>query len=95
MAFLLMPPTATPAVELIRCTPPGKSLEQAICPNNLGLYAMAFKVEDLEALMTKVRASGHKILTGPVEMEIPVHGRIRAAVVSGPNQALLEFFESR
>ncbi len=93
MAFLVMPPTATPAVELIRCTPPGKSLASAIDPRNIGLFGLAFEVGDLEGLLCRVRTEGSAVLSGPLEMEIPGRGRVRTACVEGPNGAWLEFFE--
>jgi catechol 2,3-dioxygenase-like lactoylglutathione lyase family enzyme len=95
MAFLLMPPAPTPAVELIRCLPPGKSLAAAIRPENIGLFGLAFRVEDLEAFLVKVKGAGYRVAGGPLALDHPARGRLRAAVVRGPNGSLLEFHESR
>ena len=93
MAFLLQPETNTPAVELIVCTPPGNSLANIIGPNRSGLFGLAFEVEQLSELQDKVIAAGYPVKSGPVELEIPERGPVRSLVVTGPNQALLEFFE--
>lgn len=93
MAFLLQPETNTPAVELIVCTPPGNSLAETIDPTRIGLFGLAFEVEELSALQDKVIAAGYSVKSGPVEMQIPERGPVRSLVVTGPNQALLEFFE--
>ena len=93
MAFLLQQETHTPAVELIVCTPPGKPLADVIGPTRLGLFGLAFEVENLLELQDKVMAAGYPVESGPVEMELPERGLIRALVVTGPNQARLEFFE--
>jgi catechol 2,3-dioxygenase-like lactoylglutathione lyase family enzyme len=95
MAFLVMPPTATPAIELIRCTPPGASLAEVIRPENIGLFGLAFRVADLDQAIARSRGAGWPVVGGPLETENPVRGRIRAAVVSGPQRALIELFETR
>ena len=93
MAFLLQPETNTPAVELIVCTPMGRSLADAIGPEQIGLFGLAFEVENLAQLEDNVTAAGYQVNSGRVELEIPERGLIRSTVVTGPNQALLEFFE--
>lgn len=95
MAFLLMPPSATPAIELIRCTPPGKSLAEAIRPENLGLFGLAFQVADLAGALARLAAAGYPARGGPCDTENPARGRMRAAVVSGPHGARIELWEPR
>ena len=93
MAFLLQLETNTPAVELIVCKPSGKSLADVIGPENIGLFGLAFEVDNLTELQEKVTAAGYPVKYGTVEMGIPERGLIRSLVIAGPNQAWLEFFE--
>ena len=95
MAFLLKMDTNTPAVELIRTSAPAKSLANIIRPTNLGLFGWALEVDELAAFKAKVEADGYRVTAGPIEMEIGVHGRIKAVTVEGPNRMLLEFFEKQ
>lgn len=92
LALLYQTTTKTPAVELIQCSAPGRSLAADIHPTRLGLFAMAFEVSDLAALARGVRELGFDVIAGPVEMAIGVRGRIEAVTVRGPNEVLLEFF---
>ncbi len=84
--------TKTPAVELLQCSAPGRSLAEVAHPSNIGLFAMAFETGDLGALLDAVRSAGFSVLAGPLPYEAPVHGRVTSAVVGGPNGVLLEFF---
>jgi catechol 2,3-dioxygenase-like lactoylglutathione lyase family enzyme len=84
--------TKTPAVELIHCSSPGKSLAAVIGPASYGLFALSFETEDLNALLDGVRETGFQVLAGPVESKTMLHGPITAATVRGPNGVLLEFF---
>lgn len=93
MAFLLQRETNTPAVELIVCKPPGNSLTDVIGPTRLGLFGLVFEVGNILELQDKVVTAGYPVKSGPVELEIPERGSVRSLVVTGPNQALLEFFE--
>jgi catechol 2,3-dioxygenase-like lactoylglutathione lyase family enzyme len=84
--------TKTPAVELIHCSSPGRSLAPVIGPASYGLFALAFETADLAALLDGVRQAGFQVLAGPVETKTTLHGPIIAATVKGPNDVLLEFF---
>jgi catechol 2,3-dioxygenase-like lactoylglutathione lyase family enzyme len=84
--------TKTPAVELVQSSAPGRSLADVVHPRNYGLFALSFEVEDLGALLVKATAAGYPIAGGTATYEAPVHGRVTAAVVRGPNDVLLEFF---
>jgi catechol 2,3-dioxygenase-like lactoylglutathione lyase family enzyme len=84
--------TKTPAVELIQCSAPGRSLADVVHPSNIGLFAMAFETGDLGALVARVTEAGYGIAAGPHAYEAPPHGRVTAVVVRGPNDVLLEFF---
>jgi catechol 2,3-dioxygenase-like lactoylglutathione lyase family enzyme len=84
--------TKTPAVELIHCSSPGRSLAAGTGPASYGLFSMAFQTADLPTLLLRVRAAGFDVLSGPVAMEIAPHGQIETTTVRGPNQVLLQFF---
>lgn len=84
--------TKTPAVELISTNAPGRNLGPVVHPLNYGLFSMSFETADLEELLGKVTAGGHPVLAGPIEYEAPVHGRVSAAIVRGPNDELIELF---
>lgn len=92
LALLYQPPSKTPAVELLDCSAPGRSLAPVAHPPNLGLFAMAFEVVDLGELARGVRDAGYDVVAGPAVTRLPAHGQVEAAVVRGPNQVLLEFF---
>ncbi|MCX6550668.1 MAG: VOC family protein [Acidobacteria bacterium] len=84
--------TKTPAVELIHCSSPGRSLAPVIGPASYGLFALAFEAVDLPALLDRVRQAGFEVLAGPLDMASGLHGRVTAATVRGPNDVLIEFF---
>jgi len=90
--LMYQPETKTPAVELIHCSSPGRSLAPVIGPTSYGLFALAFETADLPGLLARVTAADFTVLSGPVEMEVGLHGRITAAIVRGPNDVLIEFF---
>lgn len=93
MTFLVHPEAKSPVVELIKTSAPGKSLADVCHPPNIGLFAWALEVDDLEATRTKVEAAGFKALSPPVKMTVGGHGDIRAITIQGPNGILLELFD--
>jgi catechol 2,3-dioxygenase-like lactoylglutathione lyase family enzyme len=90
--LMYQPETKTPAVELIHCSSPGRSLAPDIGPTSYGLFALAFETADLAGLLARVAAAGFEVLGGPTDMDLVLHGRVTTATVRGPNQVLLEFF---
>ncbi|MDO8834060.1 MAG: VOC family protein [Vicinamibacterales bacterium] len=90
--LMYQPHTKTPAVELIASSAPGTSLAPVVHPANLGLFAMVFETADLGELLRRVGDAGFAVVAGPVEYDAPVHGRVVAATVRGPNDVWLEFF---
>lgn len=92
LALLYHGQSKTPAVELLECSAPGRSLAPVAHPRNCGLFAMSFEVTSLRALASGVRDAGFDVLAGPVEMRVPIHGPVEAVAVRGPNDVLLEFF---
>ena len=94
MAFITQPETKTPALEFIQCSVKGKYLSDVAKPPNLGIFAIAFAVEDLSALIQKLRANNIKMLSEPVEISNCDRSSARAIVVEAPNGVNIQFFES-
>jgi len=90
--LMYQPPSKTPAVELIHCSAPGRSLAPVIGPASYGLFAMSFETGNLEGLLRTIVDAGFTVLAGPVEMVSGLHGPVQAATVCGPNGVLIEFF---
>jgi catechol 2,3-dioxygenase-like lactoylglutathione lyase family enzyme len=80
-------------MEFVQLSVKGKSLASVARPPNLGLFMISFKVDDLSALMATLRKEGIVVLSGPVELYIETHGKIRAITVEGPSGVLVECFE--
>ncbi|MDJ0571677.1 MAG: VOC family protein [Pleurocapsa sp. MO_192.B19] len=94
MAFITQPETKTPALEFIQCSVKGKYLSDVAKPPYLGLFALAFAVDDLTALIQKLRDNQIQILAEPVEVAISEGERARAIVVEAPNGVNVQLFES-
>ena len=93
MALLVQGGTQTPAVELVVTSAAAESLAGVVSPARTGLFALSFETDSLSELLARCQAAGYPTVGGPIELETGIHGRARAAVVRGPNQVLLEFFE--
>ena len=94
MAFINQTDSKNPALEFIQCSVEGKSLAEVAKPPYLGLFAIAFAVDDLTALIQKLRANQIQILTEPVEIAISENNKARVIVVEAPNGVNIQFFES-
>lgn len=92
MALLVRRGSATPAVELIHCSASTRSLAVEAGPDRFGLFALAFAVADLDALLARVGAAGYRVWSGPLATTDAAGTPVRAAVVRGPDDVLLEFF---
>lgn len=93
MALLVQGGTQTPAVELVVTSAAAESLAGNVSPVRAGQFALSFETDNLAELLTRCEDSRYPTVGGPVELETGLHGRARTAVVRGPNQVLLEFFE--
>ena len=94
MAFINQPESNNPALEFIQCSVKGKPLADVAKPLYLGLFAIAFAVEDLSALIQKLQANKIEILSEPVEISILESKRAKAIVVEAPNGVSIQLFES-
>lgn len=94
MAFINQTGSKNAALEFIQCSVKGKSLANVAKPPNLGLFAIAFAVDDLSALIQKLQANNIKILSELVEISGYDLEKARAIIVEAPNGVNLQFFES-
>ncbi|MEM9510702.1 MAG: VOC family protein [Cyanobacteria bacterium P01_E01_bin.35] len=94
MAFINQTGSKNAALEFIQCSVKGKSLADVAKPPHLGLFAIAFAVDDLSALIEKLQANTIKMLSEPVEIYNCDQESARAIVVEAPNGVSLQFFES-
>ena len=94
MAFINQTGSKNAALEFIQCSVKGKSLTNVTKPPNLGLFAIAFVVDDLSALIQKLQANNVKMLSQPVEISSNDQERARAIIVEAPNGVNLQFIEN-
>ena len=94
MAFVNQTGSNNAALEFIQCSVKGKSLADVAKPPYLGLFAIAFAVDNLTALMQKLQDNNIKILSEPVEMSISERDQTKAIMIKAPNGVNLQFFEN-
>ena len=80
-------------VEFIQLSMKGKSLASIARPPNLGLFMISFEVDNLSSLMETFQKEGIAIISGPVELQTKLHGKMRAITVEGPSGTMIELFE--
>ena len=91
MAMFVKP--GTPLVECLEYSIKGKSLSDAARPANIGLYMISFETDDLSAQLDKITEEKFTILSGPVEIQDAIYGKIRSATVNGPSGMMIEIYE--
>lgn len=94
MAFINQTGSKNAALEFIQCSVKGKSLANVAKPPHLGLFAIAFAVDDLSALIEKLQDNNIKMLSEPVEISSYDSESARAIVVEAPNGVNLQFIEN-
>ena len=72
--------------------PTGQSLPASSAPHTRGLRHVAFMVEDLDALVARLRAAGVRVISEPVTVPFAVadKGRKRLCYFHDPDGTLLE-----
>jgi catechol 2,3-dioxygenase-like lactoylglutathione lyase family enzyme len=85
------PQSNDPVVEVLETSAKGKPL--AASPGQIGIAMLAFESNALEADIAKVTEKGFQVLTGPVEVNSMLHGKIKAADVEGPSKIRVELFQ--
>ena len=94
MAFINQMGSKNAALEFIQCSVKGKSLADVAKAPYLGLFAIAFAVDDLSALIQKLQDNNFKILSEPVEISSYDQKRARAIVAEAPNGVNIQFLEN-
>ena len=80
-------------MEFLKLSVKAIALASIARPPNLGLFMISFEVDALLSLMETLKKEGIAILSGPVELQTKVHGKMRAITVEGPSGVMIELFE--
>lgn len=64
-------------------------------PPNRGVAAWSFETRDLERAKARLEGAGAPIVAGPLELDTPDLGRVRALAAHAPNGFLIELFQPR
>lgn len=91
MAF--KPGSKAPVPEFIECAYKGVNVNDTAGPTDIGMFAVAYEVEDLKAVMEKAEANGSRILSEPAAYAVPSVGRIEAVWVEGPAKVKHELYQ--
>jgi len=71
----------------------GRDFSKQAVPPNLGMVALRFPVEGMDAFILHLERHGIEISTRPVSLDLQPYGSVRLMGVTAPNGSLLEFFE--
>ncbi len=85
--------TNTPVVEALSFSIEGNPMSDVAKPENAGIFAMAYVVDDVQAVAKKAADAGFTVHADPVETVIAVFGRVRSVVIDGPDGMLAEVFQ--
>lgn len=85
--------TNTPVVEALSFSIEGNPMSDVAKPENAGIFAMAYIVDDVDAVAKKAADAGFTVHADPAETVIAVFGRVRSVVIDGPDGMLAEVFQ--
>ena len=71
----------------------GRDFGAHATPDNLGVSALRFPVDDLDAVLSRLRSAGLTPETGPMVLGLAPYGAVRIFAIRAPEGAWLEFFE--
>jgi len=91
IAMFNHPQSNGPTVELLETSAKGKALISS--PKKLGIFMMAFESDNIQGEIEKVKGQGFKVISGPVEIQANLHGKLKAAHIEGPNKIRVELFQ--
>ncbi len=83
----------TPVIEALKFSIEGTPMSETAKPENAGIFALGYPVDDLDATLQRAVDNGFEVITDPVENVIAVFGHVRSAMVSGPDGMLAEIFQ--
>lgn len=93
MVYYSDPGGNTAVIEGLQFSIEGTSMADVAQPQNAGIFAMCYEVEDLEATMQKATDAGFTAHGEPVEHVLAVYGTVRSVLVDGFDGALAELFQ--
>lgn len=82
----------TPVVELIQMDMEGTPLSDVATPENAGLFATSFEVDDLAATLAACKEQGFEAHGEPITCFLAPYGTIETVLVDGPDGMLVELF---
>ncbi len=83
----------TPVVEALSFSVEGNPMSEVAKPENAGIFAMSYIVDDVEAVAKKAADAGFNVHGDPVETVIAVFGHVRSVMIDGPDGMLAEVFQ--
>ncbi len=83
----------TPITECLVYSKKGVPMSDVATPENVGIFAMAYETDNLQALLERANANGFHTTNGPVQVELAPYGRIELAHISGPSDIMVEVFQ--
>lgn len=83
----------TPLVELLEYSVKGRTMSDIAVPPNIGLFATAFQVENLETMIELLRKNNITIKSGPMIMNLSPYGSVQTIIVEGPSKTMVELYQ--
>ena len=83
----------TPVIEALKFSIEGTPMSETAKPENAGIFALGYPVDDLDATLQRAVDNGFEVITDPVESVIAGFGHVRSARVSGPDGMLAEIVQ--
>lgn len=93
MVYYSDPSGNTAVIEGLQFSIEGTPMSDVAQPQNAGIFAMCYEVEDLDATMQKASDAGFALHGEPVEHVMAVYGAVRSVLVDGFDGALAELFQ--
>ncbi len=90
MAF--KPGTKAPVPEFIECGCEGRYIHECANPTDIGMFSVAYEVENLEEVLKKINTSQYSQLCDIIETSIPTVGTIKSVLVEGPAKIKHEIY---
>ncbi len=70
-----------------------RSQRETARPPDLGLFMLAFEVDDLDTVAASASKAGFRLMSGPVSLERKLYGSLRATTVLAPGGVMVELFQ--
>ena len=91
MAF--KPGSKAPVTEFIDCGLKGTNVNETSGPTDIGMFSVAYEVENIGEALEKVKKNGNRLLSDLLETEVPTVGKIRTVMVEGPDKVKHELYQ--